>query len=110
MVQLSRRTIEDFVGNVADDAKQALDEVLERGGGREGEAPPGGAAGVAGGAGGVGGVADIAQLARAVESLAALPAQVGELSRLVSTLLATLEASSDPVGAVGRAAGGKKGG
>jgi hypothetical protein len=100
MVTLSRRTFEDFVGNVADDAKQAFDEILERDSGKGG--------GNGGGNGGESGPANLVDDVDAVKSLAELPGQLAELSRLISTLLTALEGSSAVVGAAGKVTGAAK--
>lgn len=100
-------TIKDFISNVADDAKVALDEFLDRPT-RKGDEPAtvpqpvrspdralSGALGAAG------------ELSTLPVSLAALPDQIAKLSELISKLLSTLESATAVAEATGKVTGRK---
>lgn len=119
---LKTDTFKDLIGNLADDAKQALDDILDREEKKSSEPShglPGMSAGVAGGvpgmAGGVpgmhgvpsmpgvpvpGGFAGAAGgLPGSIEGLATLPEQIVRLSKLIEALLGALESATSALGA-----------
>lgn len=126
---LKTDTFKDLIGNLADDAKQALDDILDREEKKSSEPShglPGMTAGVAGGvpgmaggvygmAGGVpgmhavpsmpgvpvpGGFAGAAGgLPGSIEGLATLPEQIARLSKLIEALLGALESATSALGA-----------
>jgi hypothetical protein len=119
-VELKKKTFEDLIGNFADDAKKALDEILEREGTTKNPAPTGlpgvvapvgNVAGAAGGAVGtataaVGGLANtVSDLNATVGGLASLPEQIARLSELIERLLPVLEGLTGALGTAGNIAG-----
>lgn len=117
-MDLKKRTFEDLIGNFADDAKKALDEILEREPTSAAPAglpgvgvPVGNLAGAAGGAVGtataaVGGLANtVSDLNATVSGLAGLPAQIATLSELIAKLLPLVETLTGALSTVGDIAG-----
>ena len=119
-MELKKKTFEDLIGNFADDAKKALDEILEREPAPKSTVPVGlpgmvGAAGnLAGAAGGavgtataaVGGLANtVSDLNATVGSLTGLPEQIARLSELIERLLPLIETLTGALGTVGDIAG-----
>lgn len=113
-MELKKKTFEDLIGNFADDAKKALDEILEREPARKSPAPGvlpgmpvGNLAGAAGGAVGtataaVGGLANtVSDLNTTVSSLTGLPEQIARLSELIQKLLPLIETLTGALGTVG---------
>lgn len=98
MVTLKRKTFEDLVGNVADDAKEALDEILER---RRTNSSMKGEAGR--GASDVATADTVGDLSKTVGPLATLPQQMAELTQLTTQLLTAVEALSGALRAIGEA-------
>lgn len=94
---LSMNTVKDLVANVADDAKDALDDILDRKEEPKGTGfTPGPIAGggatnaVRGGAVAAGG------LAGSAGALAELPAQINRLSEQIEALMKVLESMPQP--------------
>lgn len=81
----TKDTLKDFVGNVADDAKQAFDELLDRPAGKATEAGQE-VTGTAEAA-----VDTVQGAAGNAAELATLPGKVEQLTDAVTTLLQTLE-------------------
>jgi len=100
-MDINRKTFEDLLGNLADDAKQAFDEILERPSAKQtagagvgqvtttAGSPVGATGGLAGTAGGVAGTAG--DVTSAAGDLAALPRQIAQLSELIARLLPAVE-------------------
>ncbi|MFC7344222.1 hypothetical protein [Saccharopolyspora griseoalba] len=86
-------TLKDFVGNVADDAKQAFDELLDRDG-ADGDSKESGLAAADSVAGAATGAAENAA------AVATLPKQIAELTDTVNTLVEALQ-NIPGAGAVG---------
>jgi hypothetical protein len=115
-MDLKKRTFEDLIGNLADDAKKALDEILEREStpkswtpaGSPGVTPavgtPSGAVGPAAAA--VGGLATtVSDLNETVGGLATLPEQIAKLSELMEKLLPVVQSLTEALGTAGNVAG-----
>ncbi|SFT33079.1 hypothetical protein SAMN04487904_101152 [Actinopolyspora lacussalsi subsp. righensis] len=106
-------TIKDFIGNVADDAKTAFDELLDRDDDAVGFVEQGVTSAARTGMKTVGDAAGTAQGAvGAAGDLAKLPGQVAELTDSVGSLIKTLEkvpGIGDAAGTASSAASGASG-
>lgn len=117
-MELKKKTFEDLIGNFADDAKRALDEILERETPTKSAVPaglpgmpvgnltpvPGGAVGTATTA--VSGLANtVSDLNATVGNLATLPEQIARLSELIQKLLPLIETLTGALGTAGDIAG-----
>lgn len=109
-MELKKKTFEDLLGNVADDAKQAFDEILERPGAKNtteagvGQGLTNTAGNVAGTAGGLAGAAG--NVTGAAGDLTALPGHIAHLSELIEKLLPAVETLTGTISNVNPVSGG----
>lgn len=117
-MELKKKTFEDLIGNFADDAKKALDEILERESTPKSAAPAGlpgmvPVGTLTGGGGSVGtATAAVSGLAHTVNDLnvtvgglVSLPEQIARLSALIEQLLPAIGTLTGILGAAGNVAG-----
>jgi hypothetical protein len=116
-MDLKKRTFEDLIGNLVDDAKKALDEILERDDTTKNRVPAGptwtatpidttsrGAVSPATAA--VGGLATtVSDLNETVSGLTSLPEQIARLSALMERLLPVVQSLTETLGTASNIAG-----